>query len=68
MRREMAAHFSYKFSEATIFHALQQLEIGKVCACRVSKQFMEEHRKNHTGMALNFFTQTRRMGMTYSSE
>ncbi len=57
MRREMATCFSHEANGATIGCALQQLEMCKVCTHWVSRQLMEEHRKNHIRVALNFPTQ-----------
>ncbi len=47
MQWEITAHFSHEASEVTIFHALQQLEMQKVCMKWVPGQLVEEHEKLH---------------------
>ncbi len=62
VRWEMLAHFLHKPVEATIVCGLQELEMQKDCALRISLELMEEHQKNRTVVVLNFLTQYEELG------
>ncbi len=56
---EMATHFSHKGSNSL---CITKLEMRKVCAHWILRQFVEKHQKNYMGAALNCLVQYKEYG------